>query len=319
MKIAIMTSGGDAPGMNAAIRSVVRTAIYRKHEVIGIQRGYLGLINRESLPLNSRLVGGILNRGGTMLFTARAPNFKEETVQDKAIEWLRSENVDCLIIIGGNGSQQGSYRLHKKHFPVVGIASTIDNDVYGSDQTIGFDTALNNAIGAIDKIRDTATSHERVFIIEVMGRDVGFIALHCGIAVGSDEIIIPEVPYDIERLSHRIKHNFNLGKKHFIIVIAEGSGTASELSKKIKSMTDIEPRYAVLGYIQRGGDPTYIDRFLATSFGYQAVLAAESGDFGKVIGLSNNEIVRIPLEITATHSKQVNKEIYEDMINALSI
>ncbi|MDD4663578.1 MAG: ATP-dependent 6-phosphofructokinase, partial [Caldisericia bacterium] len=298
---------------------VVRTAIYRKHEVIGIQRGYLGLINRESLPLNSRLVGGILNRGGTMLLTARAPIFEEETAQDKAIEWLRSENVDCLIIIGGNGSQQGSYQLHKKHFPVVGIASTIDNDVYGSDQTIGFDTALNNAIGAIDKIRDTATSHERVFIIEVMGRDVGFIALHCGIAVGSDEIIIPEVTYDIERLSHRIKHNFNLGKKHFIIVIAEGSGTASELSKKIKSMTDIEPRYAVLGYIQRGGDPTYIDRFLATSFGYHAVLAAESGDFGKVIGLSNNEIVRIPLEITATHSKQVNKEIYEDMINALAI
>ncbi|MDD5075432.1 MAG: ATP-dependent 6-phosphofructokinase [Candidatus Peribacteraceae bacterium] len=319
MKIAIMTSGGDAPGMNAAIRSVVRTAIYRKHEVIGIQRGYLGLINRESLPLNSRLVGGILNRGGIMLLTARAPIFEEETAQDKAIEWLRSENVDCLIIIGGNGSQQGSYQLHKKQFPVVGIASTIDNDVYGSDQTIGFDTALNNAIGAIDKIRDTATSHERVFIIEVMGRDVGFIALHCGIAVGSDEIIIPEVTYDIERLSHRIKHNFNLGKKHFIIVIAEGSGTASELSKKIKSMTDIEPRYAVLGYIQRGGDPTYIDRFLATSFGYHAVLAAESGDFGKVIGLSNNEIVRIPLEITATHSKQVNKEIYEDMINALAI
>ena len=319
MKIAIMTSGGDAPGMNAAVRSVVRTAIYRKHEVIGIQRGYLGLVNREYQPLNSRLVGGILNRGGTMLLTARAPIFREEATQDKVIEWLRSENVDCLVVIGGNGSQQGSYQLHKKQFPVIGIASTIDNDVYGSDQTIGFDTALNNAISAIDKIRDTATSHERVFIIEVMGRDVGFIALHCGIAVGSDEIIIPEVPYDIERLSHRIKHNFNLGKKHFIIVLAEGSGRASELSKKIKFMTDIEPRYAVLGYIQRGGDPTYIDRFLATSFGYHAVLAAESGDFGTVIGLSNNEIVRIPLEITATHSKQVNKEIYEDMINALSI
>jgi len=319
MKIALMTSGGDAPGMNAAIRSVVRTAIYRKHEIIGIQRGYLGLINHEYQRLNSRLVGGILNRGGTMLLTARAPQFEEEKTQYEAIEWLRSEGIDCLITIGGNGSQHGSYQLYTKNFPVIGIASTIDNDVYGSDQSIGFDTALNNAIGAIDKIRDTATSHERVFIIEVMGRDVGFIALHCGIAVGSDEIIIPEMMYDIERISHRIKHNFNLGKKHFIIVLAEGSGKASDLSEKIKTLTDIEPRYAVLGYIQRGGDPTYIDRFLATSFGYHAVLAAESGDFGKVIGISNNEIARIPLEICAAHSKQVNKEMYEDMINALSI
>jgi len=319
MKIAVMTSGGDAPGMNAAIRSVVRTALFRKHEVIGLKRGFLGLINQEWQELNSRLVGGILNRGGTVLLTARAPQFREEEIQEQAIAWLRHEAVDCLIVIGGNGTQQGTYQLHKKGFPVIGVASTIDNDVYGSDQTIGFDTALNNAVSAIDKIRDTATSHERVFIIEVMGRDVGFISLHCGIAVGADEIIIPEVPYNIDRLSNRINHNFNLGKKHFIIVIAEGSGKAYDLSKKMKSLIDIEPRYVVLGYIQRGGDPTYIDRFLATSFGYHAVLAAESGDFGSVIGIQNNDIVRIPIEVCANNVKQVNKEIYEDLINSLAI
>ena len=318
MKIAVMTSGGDAPGMNAAIRAVVRHALYKEHEVVGVLRGYLGLLNREFKEMSSRDVGGILNRGGTILLTARAPQFCEEEQQDKAIQILRDERIDGLIVIGGNGSQTGAYRLHKKGFPVVGIASTIDNDLVGTDQTIGFDTALNNAISAIDKIRDTATSHERVFVIEVMGRNVGMLALHCGIAVGADEIIVPEIAYDIENIVNRIQSSFDLGKKHFIIILAEGAGKARDFSEKLNQFGNIDAKMSVLGYIQRGGDPTYIDRFLATNFGAFAIYAISHGMSGKIVGIKNNELTLIDMKDVVGKHKSIDISLYQ-LTEALSI
>jgi len=318
MKIAVMTSGGDAPGMNAAIRAVVRHALYKKHEVVGILRGYLGLMNREFKEMTSRDVGGILNRGGTILLTARAPQFCIEEEQDKAIQILRNEKIDGLIVIGGNGSQTGAYKLHKKGFPVIGIASTIDNDLVGTDQTIGFDTALNNAISAIDKIRDTATSHERVFVIEVMGRNVGMLALHCGIAVGADEIIVPEIAYDIENIVNRIQASFVLGKKHFIIILAEGAGKARDFSERLNQFGNIDAKMSVLGYIQRGGDPTYIDRFLATNFGAFAIYAISHGMSGKIVGIKNNELTLIDMKDVIGKYKSIDITLYQ-LTEALSI
>lgn len=318
MKIGVLTSGGDAPGMNAAIRAVVRNGLYHNHQVIGIMRGYLGLLNREFKEMNSRDVGGILNRGGTILLTARAPQFCEEEEQVKAVQILREEGIDSLIVIGGNGSQTGAYRLHQKGFPVIGIASTIDNDLVGTDQTIGFDTALNNAIGAIDKIRDTATSHERVFVIEVMGRNVGFLAMHCGIAVGADEIIVPEIVYDMENIALRIQNSFTLGKKHFIIILAEGAGKARDFGDKLNEFEGIDAKVSVLGYIQRGGDPTYIDRFLATNFGAFAVYAATHGISGKIVGIKNNELTLINMQGSVGKVKVIDASLYQ-VLEALSI
>ena len=318
MKIAVMTSGGDAPGMNAAIRAVVRNGLYYNHQVIGVMRGYLGLLNREFKEMHSRDVGGILNRGGTILLTARAPQFCQEGEQEKAIQCLREEGIDCLIVIGGNGSQTGAYQLYKKGFPVVGIASTIDNDLVGTDQTIGFDTALNNAIGAIDKIRDTATSHERVFVIEVMGRNAGFLAMHCGIAVGADEIIVPEIAFDIENIVLRIQKSFNLGKKHFIIILAEGAGKASSFSERLAEFGGIDAKVSVLGYIQRGGDPTYIDRYLATTFGGFAVYAITHGISGKIVGIKNNEITLINMNEVVGKVKSIDASLSQ-VLEALSI
>ncbi|MDD3428162.1 MAG: ATP-dependent 6-phosphofructokinase [Caldisericia bacterium] len=310
MRIAILTSGGDAPGMNAAIRAITRTAIFDGNEVIGIKRGFLGLMKGEFISLDSRDVGGILSRGGTLLFTSRAPEFKLETGINDAIKNIKGLGIDYIIIIGGNGSQTGAFELHKRGINTIGIASTIDNDIWGTDQTIGFDTALNNAIQAIDKIRDTATSHERVFVIEVMGRDVGILALHCGISAGADEIIVPEIQYDLEKITENIKMSFERGKKHFIIVLAEGAGRASDFGKKLFDTAKIDAKISVLGYIQRGGDPTFIDRFLATQFGAFAVKCAEDGVKGKIVGIKNNNLTLINMEEAAGKVKKIDPMLY---------
>ncbi len=318
MKIGLLTSGGDAPGMNAAIRSVVRTAIYHDHQVYGFKRGYLGLMNGEYLRMDSRRVGGILSRGGTILLTSRAPEFKLEEGVSKGVSVIREAGLDALIVIGGNGSQTGAYEIFKQGIPVIGIASTIDNDLWGTDKTIGFDTAVNNAMDAVDKIRDTATSHERVFVVEVMGRDVGFIAMHCGVAVGADEIIIPEIPYDLSKLSLKIKDAFMLGKKHFIIVLAEGVDKAPQFCQKLYEVSGIEPKISTLGYLQRGGDPTYTDRFLATTFGNYAVKALMEGQSGKIVGIRHHQLTLIDMKDSVGKVKKVNTSLY-DLTEILSI
>ena len=310
MKIGILTSGGDAPGMNAAIRAVTRTALYNNHEVIGIMRGYYGLLKREYVDLNSRSVAGILSKGGTLLYTSRAKEFKIPENIDTAVRNINEIKLDYLIVIGGNGSQTGAYELYKRGVNVLGIASTIDNDLWGTDQTIGFDTALNNAIEAIDKIRDTATSHERAFVIEVMGRDVGILALNCAIAAGADEIIIPEIKYDLRSISKKVKKSFEIGKKHFIIILAEGAGKAGDISKILFEEYGIDTKISVLGYLQRGGDPTFIDRYLATNFGAYSVKTAEEGYSGKIIGIKNNKITLINMEDSVGKIKNVDKYLY---------
>ncbi len=311
MRIAVLTSGGDAPGMNASIRAVTRTAIYKGYEVMGVKKGYAGLMTGEIEKLCSRDVGSILSLGGTILLTARAPEFHTEEGIQRALDSLERHHIDALVIIGGNGTQRGSFALHNKGFPVVGIASTIDNDVYGTHSTIGFDTALNNAVGAIDKIRDTATSHQRVFVVEVMGRDRGILALHCGISVGADCIVIPERPFDINHISERIRKNFELGKKHFIVVLAEGSAKAEKFADALELISGIHASISVLGYIQRGGNPTFQDRFLATNFGVKAVECIEQKKFGLVVGIQDNQIVSIPMEDVASHVKPIDERPFE--------
>jgi 6-phosphofructokinase 1 len=310
MKIGLLTSGGDAPGMNAAIRAAVRKSLFHGHQVYGFKRGFLGLMNGEYLRMDSRMVGGILSRGGTILLTARAPEFKTENGLSKAIKAFHDLGLDALIVIGGNGSQTGAYELCKRGIPVIGIASTIDNDLWGTDKTIGFDTAVNNAMNAIDKIRDTATSHERVFVVEVMGRDVGFIAMHCGIAVGADEIVIPEIPYHLSRLSEKIKESFLLGKKHFIIVLAEGVEKAPQFCQKLYEVSGIEAKISTLGYLQRGGDPSYTDRFLATTFGVKAAEAAIAGESGKIVGIRHHEVCFLEMADSVGKVKKVKTELY---------
>lgn len=311
MRIAVLTSGGDAPGMNAAIRAVTRTAIYKGMEILGVKRGYLGLMNGDFTKLNSRSVGSILSTGGTILLTARAPEFKTKEGIQKAIQSLKENSIDALVVIGGNGTQTGSYYLHKEGIPVVGIASTIDNDVFGTQRTIGFDTALNNAVGAIDKIRDTATSHQRVFVVEVMGRNRGILALNCGIAVGADAIIIPEKTFNIPELSIRIKENFERGKKHFIVVLAEGAAKAEKFADALFLLDGIKASVSVLGYLQRGGNPTFEDRFLATNFGVKAVEMVEKKKFGVVVGIQNNEMTLIDMKQVANGVKPINEKLFD--------
>lgn len=311
MKLGILTSGGDAPGMNAAIRASVRKCLFHGHQVYGFKRGFLGLMNGEYLRMDSRMVGGILSRGGTILLTARAPEFKTEEGIAKGVKVFQDLGLDALIVIGGNGSQTGAFELCKRGIPVIGIASTIDNDLWGTDKTIGFDTAVNNAMNAIDKIRDTATSHERVFVVEVMGRDVGFIAMHCGIAVGADEIVIPEIPYHLPQLSQKIKDSFHLGKKHFIIVLAEGVEKAPQFSQKLFEASGIEAKISTLGYLQRGGDPSYTDRFLATTFGVKAAEAAINGESGKIVGIRHHEVCFLEMSDTVGKVKKVKTELYQ--------
>lgn len=290
-KIGVLTSGGDAPGMNAAVRAVVRKAIYHDLEVYGIYGGYAGLISGNIKKLELGSVGDIIHRGGTILYSARCEEFKTKEGQQQGIEQLNKFGIEGLVVIGGDGSYRGAKALTEQGFPCVGVPGTIDNDIPGTDFTIGFDTALNTVIDAIDKIRDTATSHERTFIIEVMGRDAGDLALWSGLAGGAETILIPEENYSMDDIANRLKKGSERGKKHSIIIVAEGVGSGVEIAKQIESATNYDTRVSVLGHMQRGGTPTANDRVLASRLGARAVELIMEGKGGRAVGIVRNELV----------------------------
>jgi len=317
-KIGVLTSGGDAPGMNAAIRSVVRCAICKGLEVAGIFRGYEGLIQADIKPLNHRSVSNILSRGGTILKTSRSEAFMTEEGQRRAVEVIKTNRIDGLVIIGGNGSYAGALALSKKWLiPCVGIPGTIDNDVNCTDFTIGSDTALDTALGAIDKIRDTITSLERIFIVEVMGRQCGYIALNVALAAGAEQVLIPERAYDISQMCQEITEGYIRGKASWLIIVAEGVIKAHELGEKITQCTELETRHVVLGHIQRGGSPTSKDRILATTLGAEAVNALIKGESGVAIGIEGEEIRIAPLEEAITKKVLKTERIY-NLIKTMS-
>lgn len=290
-KIGVLTSGGDAPGMNAAVRAVVRKAIYHDLEVYGIYGGYTGLISGNIKQMDLGSVGDIIHRGGTVLYSARCEEFKVPEGRQKGIEQLKKLGIEGLVVIGGDGSFRGAKALTELGYPCVGVPGTIDNDIPGTQFTIGFDTALNTVIDAIDKIRDTATSHERTFIIEVMGRDAGDIALWSGLAGGAETILIPEEDYSITEIVERLQKGNERGKKHSIIIVAEGAGSGVEIGKKIKEAAGFDTRVSVLGHMQRGGSPTAADRVLASRLGARAVELLIENKGGRAVGICNNEIV----------------------------
>ncbi|PSL44076.1 6-phosphofructokinase [Salsuginibacillus halophilus] len=309
--IAILTSGGDSPGMNAGIRAVVRKAIYHGVNVYGIRYGYAGLLNRDIEQLHVGSVGDIIHRGGTMLNTARCEEFKERSGQEKAVEVLEEFGIEGLVVIGGDGSFQGAQKLTELGYPTIGVPGTIDNDIPFTDYTIGFDTALNTVIEAIDKIRDTATSHERTYIIETMGRDAGDIALWSGLADGAETILIPEVPQEIDEVVDRLRRGHERGKKHSIIVLAEGVASGPEMAQRIKDTTGDDNRVTVLGHIQRGGSPTAYDRVLASRLGAAAVEMLLDGEQGKMVGIQNNEVCSEWIKTALAQEHTIDHSMYQ--------
>ena len=305
--IGVVTSGGDAPGMNAAIRAITRIAYSKNFQVIGFEKGWEGLLTNTFRPLTPRSVGGIIQLGGTILLTSRCPAFKKKEGIKKAAETLALNNVDGLIVIGGNGSFEAALKLSKKTDTlIVGVPATIDNDVFGTDETIGFDTAVNTAVAEIDKIRDTAISHERIFIVEVMGRTRGFLASTVGLTVGAETILVPEVKYDKEEILKTLKENSDKGKKSGIIVAAEGIGDTSKLAKEIEKNTGEEVRLSILGYAQRGGNPTARSRLLASLFADKAVELLSEGQGSRIVGLQNGRITTIELEKSCKTEKPLD-------------
>jgi len=295
--LGVVTSGGDAPGMNAAIRGVVRIANSKNMEVIGFERGWEGLLTNSFRRLAPRSVGGILHLGGTILHTSRCPEFKKEEAIEEAAETFALNKVDGLIVIGGNGSLQGALELSKKtDTSIMGVPASIDNDVFGTDETIGFDTAVNTAVNEIDKIRDTAVSLERIFIVEVMGRTRGFLALNVGVNVGAEMILVPEVKYENEKIFSTIRESKERGKRSAIIVAAEGIGDTRQLASEIEKATGAEVRLSVLGYTQRGGNPSARSRLLASLFADEAVELLSKGQGSRAVSLQNGKITSIGLE-----------------------
>lgn len=309
--IGVLTSGGDAPGMNAAVRAVVRTAVACGMKVKGIRRGYNGLIEGDIFDLDVRSVSDIIHRGGTVLYTARSPLFKTEEGMAAAIQNCKKHGIEGIVVIGGDGSYRGARDLSLKGIPCVGIPGTIDNDISSTEYTIGFDTAMNTAMEMVDKIRDTAQSHDRCSVVEVMGRRAGFLALQCGIAVGATAILVPEVEYDLDEVIEKIKDSQTTGKKHFIIVVAEGVGGVEEISKKIEEATGIETRATILGHVQRGGRPTVRDRVYATRFGYAAVKLLEKGIGNRVVGMNHGNIVDYDIYEALNMQKPFDTEMFE--------
>jgi 6-phosphofructokinase 1 len=314
-RVAVLTSGGDAPGMNAAIRSVVRCGVAKGWDMYGVRKGYAGLISGNIQQLGTRDVGGILHKGGTILGSARCEEFKTEEGRLKAIRGLSQMGIDAVVVIGGNGSQTGSYLLSELGFPVVGIASTIDNDLTGTEMTIGVDTALNIALEAIDRLKVTASSHQRAFLIEVMGRKCGYIALMAGIAGGAEYILLPEVETDPEEVAESLRLAYEHGKAHAIIVVAEGAKyNADALTKyfeKHKDRLGFKIRATILGHVQRGGDPGAFDRILASRLGNGAIEAIDRGEFGVLVGLNKGKITTTPLKDIVGVTKQISQEMVE--------
>lgn len=317
-RIAVLTTGGDAPGMNPAIRAVVRCALANKVEVMGVFRGYAGLISGDLKLLSHRSVSGIINQGGTILKTARCAEFRTDEGQSRAYKTIQDNAIDGLVVIGGNGSFTAAHEFHKKYkVPVVGIPASIDNDVNGIFATIGTDTAVNTALNAIDNIRDTATSMERIFVVEVMGRDCGFIALAVALGGGCEEVIIPEKKFDIMEICQDIVEGNLKGKLSWIIVVAEGAGSAIDIAKKIKEITSLETRAVVLGHVQRGGRPTAVSRDLALRLGKAAIDCLLEGKTDCAVAFSCQKIVTVDFE-TAIQKKDFNFEGIFNLIKNLS-
>ncbi|MEE1198428.1 MAG: 6-phosphofructokinase [Acutalibacteraceae bacterium] len=290
--IGVLTSGGDAPGMNAAVRSVVRTAISMGLNVKGIHHGYNGLIEGDIFDMNVRSVSDIIHRGGTVLYTARSPLFKTEEGVNLAVENCKKFGIDGIVVIGGDGSFRGARDLSLKGIPCIGVPGTIDNDIASTEYTIGFDTAMNTAMEMVDKLRDTTQSHERCSVVEVMGRHAGWLALQTGVAVGATAILVPEVPFDFEKdIINEIKLSQKTGKMHYIIVVAEGVGNVHEIAKLVEEKTGIVTRATVLGHVQRGGSPTVRDRVMASGMGYEAVRLLKEGIGNRVIAYRDNQVV----------------------------
>ncbi|MEM2122098.1 MAG: 6-phosphofructokinase [Candidatus Bathyarchaeia archaeon] len=310
--IAVATTGGDAPGMNAAVRAAVRAASAENIRVIGFERGYAGILAGEYRFLDARSVGGIIHLGGTFLKTSRAEAMRTKEGISRATDVLKEHRIDGLIVIGGNGSFKAACKLYEESgIPVIGIPATIDNDLAGTDTTIGFDTAVNTALEAVDKIRDTATSHERVFVVEVMGRDRGFIALEVGVAAGAEIILIPEISYDIQKICRRLLDSHRKGKKSGIIVMAEGAGDCMKVAEKVEEYTGFEVRLTRLGHIQRGGSPTAYSRLLACKMGAASVEFLLEGKRKDMTGIQRGEIVPVDLEYACTAEKPIDERLYK--------
>lgn len=310
-KIGVLTSGGDAPGMNAAVRAVVRTGIYHGLEVYGVMRGYSGMIDDDIFRMESRSVANIIQRGGTILKTARSKEFNDPEGRKRAYNNLKKRGIDGLVVVGGDGSFRGAQRFSNEYdIPCIGIPGTIDKDIAGSDFTIGFDTAVNTAIEAIDKIRDTADAHDRLFIVEVMGRDAGYIALHSGIATGAENIFIPETKTNIEELVSSLMEKEKRSKLVNLVVVAEGDEFgANEIAKVVKErMPTLDTRVCILGHIQRGGSPTCIDRLIASRMGYHAVESLIVGRHNVMVGILNNKMNYIPLDKAVKAKQRINPE-----------
>ena len=321
-KIGIFTSGGDSPGMNACIRAIVRTAVYHNVEVIGIYRGYIGLIEGDFVELKSHSVANILQRGGTILKSARSQGFMTKQGREKAFQNIHSEGIEGIVAIGGDGTFTGANVFNSEYnIPFIGVPGTIDNDLYGTDNTIGYDTALNTVIDAVDKIRDTANSHNRLFFVEVMGKDAGFIALRSGIATGAEAILVPETKTYIDELIHKLEQGRRKSKTSGIIIVAEGDdvGGAFEVAKKVKEKFNYyDTRVVVLGHVQRGGSPSARDRVLASQLGNAAVEKLLSGEVNKMVGLVNNQLTLTSFEKAIKHNKVLNPNLL-NLVEILSI
>ena len=312
--IGVLTSGGDSPGMNTALRSIVRTCAHYKIKCVGIVRGYSGLIDDNTKVLNTRSVRGIINKGGTFLYSARCDEFRQASGRKKAYKTLRNNNIDGLIVIGGDGSFTGALKLKDEfNFPVIGIPGTIDNDIFGTSHTLGYDTALNTVMDAIDKIRDSAISHDRLFFVEVMGKDAGYIALRSGIAIGAQEILIPEVNTKINDLIDSLKNSKKSGKTSSIIVVAEGYKPGKNVYQVADEIQEKLPNYqvrvSVLGHMQRGGRPSCFDRVLGTKMGVKAVELLKNAKTGIMVGTQHGKIVTVPLKKAITEKTKIDKDL----------
>lgn len=310
--IGVLTSGGDAPGMNAAVRAVVRAGCENGFRVMGIRRGYNGLMQGDMFEMNLRSVSNIINRGGTVLYSARSPEFKTEEGLQKALKVAKDVNMEGIVVIGGDGSFRGARDLSLRGVNCVGIPGTIDNDIACSDYTIGYDTAMNTVLEMVDRLRDTSESHDRCSVVEVMGRRAGYIALNAGIACGATTILIPEVEYDFQRdVIDRMKRTQKTGKRHFIIIVAEGIGGVEEMAKRIEAETGVETRATVLGHVQRGGHPTVRDRVTASLMGYKAVELLKAGIGNRVLAMNKDDIVDYDIFEALNMKKSLNIEDYK--------
>ncbi|GHT00417.1 ATP-dependent 6-phosphofructokinase [Synergistales bacterium] len=308
-RIAVLTSGGDSPGMNAAIRAVAKTTVYNGKECVGVMRGYEGLIDGDYIPLDRPAVGGILHRGGTILKTARSDRFRTEEGRKEALERMRAAGIEGLVVIGGDGSFHGAKLLHDMGMPTIGVPGTIDNDVSGTDETIGYDTAVNTALEAIMKLRDTASSHDRLFIVEVMGRNAGFLALEVAVATGAEYVVVPELPLSIGKLCQTLSESHVHKKSHTLIILAEGVMTANEMKSQLQDTGGYDARVTVLGYIQRGGSPTAFDTILASRMGAYAAESLFVGKSGLMVGNISHRMVLSDLERSWTEQKSLSPEL----------